>query len=215
MSRPRSLDELDLRRMPGARLADDALDLNTLASEAAAGDLKATRRLVEHVWPAMTRVVAGIMGAGHPEMDDVVQQSLIYLVQALPAFRGECHATGYASRIALHAALRARRRWRRQATQTRALALLAPADLEGPSVGDAARANRHRTLLRDLLEKLPEQQADAIGLRVLLGWSVEEIASATGSPINTIRSRLRLAKEALRRMIEADPVLTNELTVTE
>jgi DNA-directed RNA polymerase specialized sigma24 family protein len=39
----------------------------------------------------------------------------------------------------------------------------------------------------------------------VLGWSLEEIAQQSGAPINTIRSRIRLAKDALRRRIEASP----------
>jgi RNA polymerase sigma-70 factor (ECF subfamily) len=45
----------------------------------------------------------------------------------------------------------------------------------------------------------------------VLGWSLEEVASATGVPVNTVRSRVRLAKEALRRRIEALPHLAVEL----
>jgi RNA polymerase sigma-70 factor (ECF subfamily) len=42
-------------------------------------------------------------------------------------------------------------------------------------------------------------------MRLALGYSVEEIATITCAPINTVRSRLRLAKDALRSRIEADP----------
>ena len=42
-------------------------------------------------------------------------------------------------------------------------------------------------------------------LRLALGHSVEEIASITKAPLNTVRSRLRLAKEALRTRIGNDP----------
>jgi RNA polymerase sigma-70 factor (ECF subfamily) len=38
-----------------------------------------------------------------------------------------------------------------------------------------------------------------------LGHSIEEIAVITNAPVNTVRSRLRLAKEALRSRVEADP----------
>jgi RNA polymerase sigma-70 factor (ECF subfamily) len=68
--------------------------------------------------------------------------------------------------------------------------------------------------LRDLLCDLPEEQADALALRVMLGWSLEDVAQATGAPLNTVRSRVRLAKEALRRRIEADPLLADQLEVS-
>ena len=62
-------------------------------------------------------------------------------------------------------------------------------------------------LLRELLEDLPEEQAEALTLRVVMGWSLEEVARASGAPVNTVRSRVRLAKEALRARIEARPAL--------
>ena len=46
-------------------------------------------------------------------------------------------------------------------------------------------------------------------------WSsVEEIAQHAGAPQNTVRSRLRLAKEALKRRIESEPGLLEALEVT-
>jgi RNA polymerase sigma-70 factor (ECF subfamily) len=57
------------------------------------------------------------------------------------------------------------------------------------------------------LEDLPEEQAEALTLRVVMGWSLEEVARASGAPVNTVRSRVRLAKEALRARIDAQPAL--------
>jgi RNA polymerase sigma-70 factor (ECF subfamily) len=65
--------------------------------------------------------------------------------------------------------------------------------------------------LRTLLEELPEIQAETFALRVALGYSMQEVAAATGAPVNTVRSRLRLAREALRRRIEQDPSLSEVL----
>ena len=67
--------------------------------------------------------------------------------------------------------------------------------------------------MRALLADLPEEQAEALALRVVLGWSLEEVARAYGIPTNTVRSRVRLAKEALRRRIEATPGLVEELAL--
>ena len=79
--------------------------------------------------------------------------------------------------------------------------------------GCEVSVERRKRALRDLLSDLPEEQADALALRVMLGWSLEDVARATGAPLNTVRSRVRLAKEALRRRIEADPSLSDELEV--
>jgi DNA-directed RNA polymerase specialized sigma24 family protein len=64
--------------------------------------------------------------------------------------------------------------------------------------------------VRALLDDLPEEQAEALALRFMLGWSLIEISEASGAPVNTVRSRLRLAKEALRRRVEADAALADE-----
>jgi RNA polymerase sigma-70 factor (ECF subfamily) len=68
-------------------------------------------------------------------------------------------------------------------------------------------------LLRGLLEIIPQEQAEALALRTMLGWSLQEIAAASAVPLNTVRSRLRLAKEALRSKIEADSSLAEALGV--
>ena len=84
---------------------------------------------------------------------------------------------------------------------------------ELPVPGDDPEAPRRRTLLRALLDELPEAQAETIVLRVMLGYSMAEVAEATQVPLNTARSRLRLAKEALRSRIEGDQALAEMLEV--
>lgn len=192
---------------------DDAAELTALARLAGTGDPVATRRFLDRVWPTLSRVVNGVLGARHPEVDDVIQQSLIAVLQALSAFRGECHPAGYASRIALHVALRARRNVAVRRNRSQTLAQISVSDPDTVWPGCEVSAERRKRALRDLLSDLPEEQADALALRVMLGWSLQDVAQATGAPLNTVRSRVRLAKEALRRRIEADPTLSAELEV--
>jgi RNA polymerase sigma factor (sigma-70 family) len=78
---------------------------------------------------------------------------------------------------------------------------------------DAVFAERRRRVVRELLETLPEEQAETFAMRVAMGFSLPEVAAATGAPLNTVRSRIRLAKEALRRRIDADPKLVELLEV--
>ena len=194
--------------------ADDAAELAALARLAGSGDPVAIRRFLDWVWPSLARVVNGVLGAGHPDVDDVLQQSLLAVLRALSAFRGECHPAGYASRIALHVALRARRGAAQRMARTRSFAECSSLEAEPLWVESEVPSERRKRALRDLLADLPEEQADALALRVMLSWSLEEVASATGAPVNTVRSRVRLAKEALRKRIEADPSLTDDLEGT-
>ncbi len=178
-----------------------------LATRAAGGDLAATQEFLAYVWPTLTRVASGVLGALHADLDDAVQQSMIALVRALPAFRGECHPAGYASRITLRVALRVRKGSKRDANRRESLSQLGHSEEHAPAVSEAALGTRRRELLRELLEDLPEEQAEALTLRVVMGWSLEEVARASGAPVNTVRSRVRLAKEALRSRIDAQPGL--------
>lgn len=183
-----------------------------LARQACAGDLAAAQSLLEAMRGPVVRVVAGVLGAAHADVDDVTQQTLIAVIRALPSFRGECHPAGFACRIALRIATRARKRARLEQTLRDEFARYTGDQELAASPSELAASERRRCVLRDLLADLPEEQAESLALRVMLGWSLEEVARATGAPINTVRSRVRLAKEALRRRLEATPELAEAVT---
>lgn len=193
--------------IPAPTSADD-----DLARLAAGGDLAATQRLLASVTPRMIRVVRAVLGRTHPDADDAVQHALIGFLQALPSFRGDCEPVHFASRIAVRSAVAAARRTTRARDRrddgvdldTLASTSVLAADL-------TAEQRRLREVMRALLARIPAEQAEAIALRFVLGWSLEEVARVTEAPVNTVRSRVRLAKKALRAAIEGDPVLAEEL----
>lgn len=156
------------------------------------------------------------MTTGTAEVDDVLQESMIALVSALRAFRGESSVERYAMRIAVRTAIAAKRRRReRSGLLDVHLRETEPLTAEPQRPDDDALAARRRALLRELLAELPEVQAETLALRVVLECSLEEVAEATGAPLNTVRSRMRLAREALREKIEGDPALVAWLEVSE
>ena len=59
-------------------------------------------------------------------------------------------------------------------------------------------------LVRQVIDELSSVQAEAVLMRMVLGCSVEEIAAATHVPVNTTKSRLRLAKDYLRRRLDGE-----------
>jgi RNA polymerase sigma factor (sigma-70 family) len=99
-----------------------------------------------------------------------------------------------------------RRNVKRDVNRREVLGQLGPSEDCAPDHSDDL-GSRRRDLLRELLEDLPEEQAEALTLRVVMGWSLDEVARASGAPVNTVRSRVRLAKEALRARIAAHPAL--------
>jgi len=201
--KPGPTEQADPRRAPVA-----------LARAAAAGDLRAAQELVELVSPALARAVYSIMGSTHREAEDVVQQALIAFVQALAAFRGDSHPTTYATRIAVRTALATRRRNRSERSRREAFAELAELRRSAPGTPiDQLQAAARRALVRHLLDELPDEQAETLALHIVVGLSLKDVAEATGAPVNTVKSRLRLAKRALRKRVEAEPGLAEELGV--
>ena len=160
-----------------AKRADaDADSSIELARVAARGDSVATGKLLRALAPRLARVVRAVLGAGHPDLDDAVQHALIGFVQALPAFRGDCDPLGYASVIAVRAALAVRKRTKTDYSRRDdgAEADAIPAGKASPS--DEAAAQKRKEILRELLAALPTEQAEALAMRVVLGWSLDEIA---------------------------------------
>ena len=188
-----------------------ATGLLALAEAAVAGDTQATGALLKALAPQMIRTVHALLGPTHADADDVVQQAMIALVQALPQFRGECTPQHYASRIVARMVVSTRRRSLARASQRDDETDVDAVHSGAASQHDALAAERRRELVRELMALLPEEQAETFAMRVALGFSLPEVAAATGVPLNTVRSRVRLAKEALRKRIDADPVLLEML----
>ena len=192
----------------GGGKGDDPLA--ELARGAAAGDPRATRALLEALAPKLLGAARGLLGRNDPDADDAAQEALVAVLKALPAFRGDSSVSHYAMRIAVRCCMEVRRKSRRSRPPE---SLAHEPQEERATTSEPLVASRRRREVRELLDTLPDVQAEALALRVVLGLSMKEVASATDVPVNTVRSRLRLAKEALRRRIESDPELAELLEV--
>jgi len=215
-SSPRYLESSVLRLLrfprsapPPGTSAAPVDPLGALARLAVEGDRDAQRTLLVTLGPSLLRAVRGVLGAAHPDVDDVLQEAMTGVYSALPGFRGECRVVHFANRIAVQTALAVRRR---AGYRSRYTPLTAPEELvELPSrdvsPSDAHVAAERRHALRELLDRLPEAQAEALVLHTLLGYSVDETAETQRVPVNTARSRLRNALASLRESVSADPRL--------
>jgi RNA polymerase sigma-70 factor (ECF subfamily) len=67
----------------------------------------------------------------------------------------------------------------------------------------AAIAEEERLRLTALLANLPDDQRDALSLRLLADLSISEIADVTGVPVPTVKSRLKYALEKIARTLPA------------
>jgi RNA polymerase sigma-70 factor (ECF subfamily) len=183
--------------------------LGPLAAAAAGGDRDAQRTLLVTVGPSLLRVVRGVLGGQHTDVEDVLQETMVSLHLALVGFRGECTTLHFACRIAVQTALNARRRsgHRMRHTPNAEPADLAELARDDRSPADAMEAAACRQALRELLGDLPPAQAEVLALHTLLGYTVEETAQTMAVPINTVRSRLRAALATLRTRVHTQPSL--------
>jgi RNA polymerase sigma factor (sigma-70 family) len=197
---------------PEAKRRTSADPLLVLARAAKGGDAAALRTLVVSVTPVLLRAGRGVLGVSHPDVEDTAQEAALGFVRALAEYREDSSVLHYATRIGALTALAHRRR-----LKARGEGLHQELDLDAPSTCDspaeALLAAHRRRILRQLTDELPQAQTEALLLHCMLGMSVEEVAQACGAPQNTIKSRLRLAKEALRARIEADLTLHDLLGV--
>jgi RNA polymerase sigma-70 factor (ECF subfamily) len=119
----------------------------------------------------------------------------------------------YARRVAVRTALGARRSHRAGARRLALAVDHASAEPPAATIAPADAIEREQRLeaFRRLLDELPEGQAESLTYRVLLEHPLDVIARATGVPVNTVRSRIRLARDHLRERILHDPTLSELL----
>ena len=196
-------------------LDDPAARLVELAGRAAAGEKRAIRALLTATGPAMLRAIRKVLGRSTPDVEDVAQEAMQALLAALPSFRGECTVMHFAWRVAVLTALANRRRLdlRAQYAADTFDQALEETTAGEPSPAEAMLLRGRRQALRTLLDELPANQAEVLVLHAALGFTIEEVADAVGRPPETIRSRLRLAKQLLRQRIHASPELSEILEV--
>lgn len=202
--RPKELAGAAVEHAASAASNDELLPLARAAAE---GDASAAATLVTHVGGSMLTVVRRVLGEGHTDIEDIAQEATIAFLGTLARFRGECRVVHFANRIALITALdkrrrlRSRRRWWEPA-ESNNLENVADDGLSSPLA--SVVSSRRRALVRQLLGELPPVIAEALALHFLLDHTVEEIAAMASVSPNTVWSRLRLGKKALRKKLEKD-----------
>ncbi len=189
-----------VRANSGADMAPKAepASLDSLARAALGREPDAVQGFLLAISPAIRRACRGVMGAQHADLEDTLQDCLIEVTRALPSYRFEGSLVGYVTKIAVRRALVSRRR---SVARGRHLQMLEDLHDEVPVPGASAREIERAEVMRDLIRRLNPIQAETLVLRVVLGFSVEEIAHSTEVSVNTVKTRLRLGKNALRRLL--------------
>jgi RNA polymerase sigma-70 factor, ECF subfamily len=134
------------------------------------------------------------LGVSDAALDDAVQDAFVVVHQKLAEFDGRHLITTWLYAIVIRVA----RRYRK--SQASAHAFDSEQELESPHVLDDDLEVRRKLLIAEqALASLHKDKREVFVLGEIEQMSVVEIAKVLGEPVDTIYSRLRVAKEAFHK----------------
>jgi RNA polymerase sigma-70 factor, ECF subfamily len=183
----------------------------TLVARARAGDELAFEALVGQHESAVYQVAWRMLGNREDALD-AVQETFVRVFRGLASFRGEAALRTWVYGIALNvcrnklASSEMRARTRRESLQIQDPGGGEEVDrpLPDPEPGPEVRAygSELRRALETALGQLSSEHREIIVLRDIQGLEYEELASALGCALGTVKSRLARARAALRGQLQ-------------
>jgi len=131
---------------------------------------------------------------------DIVQETFINAVRHLGGLRDDGKFGSWLFGIAHQKCIQ---RWRNRRGEETALEEFSalPAEVEDDPAEWLIRQEQEAEFMQ-LLNQLPLPQRSVLLLHFVEDYSLEEIASITGTRVGTVKSRLHYAKKALKKLIE-------------
>jgi len=139
------------------------------------------------------------------QAEEVAQESFLRLIQASSRYRAESSLRNYLYRIARNHCLDLLRKKSRKSEVAEDF-LKPTGTMESVANGNPgpdfhADANQTRQALRTALGNLPAEQREVFLLKEVRDMKLQDVATVTGSNINTVKSRLRYALLNLREQL--------------
>ena len=159
-------------------------------------DPAAFEELIRRFQPSLRRFLRRMLDDEHLA-EDALQDVWFDVFKGAGKLEDLDAFAGWVWRIARNRAYRTLRR--RGATLAESIDPNALADAEEPSALDAAE---QKQLLDASLDRLTHEQREVLLLRYVEQLNYEQIATAVGCELGTVRSRLHYAKVALRQLME-------------
>lgn len=183
-------------------LGDDA-ELTAAVTAAQDGDETAFRTVYRAVHPRLLGYVRTLVG--DPEAEDVASEAWLQIARDLHRFEGDADRfRGWAARIARNRALdHIRMRGRRPligGDETE----LAGRPASSDTAGEAIEALTTDTTLA-LIAGLPQEQAEAVVLRVVVGLDAKTAAETLGKRPGAVRTAAHRGLKRLAELLGDDP----------
>jgi RNA polymerase sigma-70 factor (ECF subfamily) len=184
--------------MSNPRLATEILDEPRPTARSVSIDAVLAEFVSEH-YDRLVRLAYLICRHG-PDAADAVQRGLEQAWRRRATLRDEARLRPWVDRVVVREAIRlGRRPW-----LLRVFSLDSRVDWVEPATSRSADPDDWATL-RVAFGRLPADQRAVIALHLHAGYSVAETAAIVDAPLETVRSRLRLAKDRLRRELGETP----------
>lgn len=167
-----------------------------------AGDARAFEVLVRrHRTPVFSFLLR--LTGDRARAEDLCQETFLKAVRASGDWEPRARFQTWLYAIARNQAVDESRRQAFRRAEALDDAPAAAAVSDGPSPDRSAEGALLRPKLEAALAALPDEQREVFLLREYAGLRFHEIASVTGVPENTVKSRMRYALEGLRERLAA------------
>jgi RNA polymerase sigma-70 factor (ECF subfamily) len=167
-----------------------------LIIKAGQGDMKAFREIYQRASGYVYTLAYRVVNTKH-DAEEVTQDVFLKLHHNLGSFKFEASFKTWLYRIAVNAALNhAKKRSRVTALEVEEI-FEDPTTVTQPDATKNIEAGETEKQLKGLLDQLNPDQRACIVLREIEGLDYQGIASSLGININTVRSRLKRARETL------------------
>lgn len=175
--------------MDDQRNAEDRL----LVASVLAGDREAFRDIVERAQGPVYRACLRVLGPG-PDAEDTAQESFVIAFRSLAGYRGDGPIEAWLVRIATRHAFRRRSQSRPTADLSTVVDRTA-----GPTQDplQATLAREQRDTVRSAVASLNEPYREVVALRYFGEMSLDEVATATNRPLNTVKTQVRRGLQRL------------------
>ena len=179
-----------------AETQTDATRLERLMLRYQQADAQAVAELFAYLSPMLLRFLAGPVQT-RPYAEDMLQDCWLRIHKARHTYRPGTPVLPWVFAIARYTRVDAYRRRRR--IDDRELAMENPREA-GVDPQSAARGSDIG--LWRLVGELPARQQEVIRMLKILGMSLEEVASATGASVGSVKQRAHRAYETLRTLLQ-------------
>ncbi len=207
-----------LRLVPGAASETRApeprlpVDDSELLGAVRAGDGTAASAFCRRVRPRVEMTIQRLLGRRDGDVEDIVQMSLIELVQTIHRFRGECSLDTWASTVTAHAVFK---HIRRRRLERRIFERAGESEAESwrgrDEASGAAVARDLLSRVREHLAAMDEDRAWAFLLHDVNGFDLREVARIMEVSVAAAQKRLVRGRRELRERLAGDPELADLL----